>query len=153
MHLTNADFVHTAPDEFSTGWKMWPVTLFTWNSSIFSRCLHGTDEPGWILNFVRGFSICLCAKRCFGESKMASSSWGTTHPCNHAFNYKHFDGCGLHTALVKFSTVPPKDLTSSLVLKIFERLDVTIFVRLRVILCERSTYARKFSLSMHKTWP
>ena len=31
-----------APDEFSTGWKMWPDSSFEWDRSIFSISLHGT---------------------------------------------------------------------------------------------------------------
>ena len=31
-----------------------------------------------------------------------------THPCNHAFAVQNLDGQGVHSASVKFSTVPAK---------------------------------------------
>ena len=33
---------YVAPDEFSTGWKIWPDSSFERDRSIFSISLHGT---------------------------------------------------------------------------------------------------------------
>ena len=55
---------------FSTVEKFDRTLRFTWNRSIFSRCSHGTVEPGWILTFVRGFTICPCA-----ESYLSNPKW------------------------------------------------------------------------------
>ena len=58
---------------------------FAWSCLITSLCSHRTDEPGWILTFVGGFTICPWIECYFGKSKMVSPSWVTTHPCHHAF--------------------------------------------------------------------
>ena len=52
----------------------------------FTRTLrsHGTVEPGWILTFVRGFTICPYVERYFSKSKIESPNWVTKHPCKRA---------------------------------------------------------------------
>ena len=89
LHLV-LGYLLTVPVEFLTGWKIWLDTSFTRNRSIFSRCSHGTVEPGWTLTFVRGFTICPCAEPYLSKSKMASPSWVTTHPCNRVFTVQKF---------------------------------------------------------------
>ena len=69
-------------------------------------------RPGWILTFVRGFTICSCAERYLNKFNMASPSWVTTHPCNHAFTIQKFSRWRF-----KFWTVPVKNLTSILAFK------------------------------------
>ena len=83
-----------------------------------------------------------------------SSSWFTSHPCNHAFaveNFRRFtpcrpnfpypnlDGYGVHIESVKFSTEPVKNLTSRSILVFdFERLGVHIFVLLALFRVNRT---------------
>ena len=68
--------------------------------NIFSLiCSYRTDDPGWILNFVIGFTI-LPATECYllvNKSKMAHTSRVAIHPCNHTFavqKLKQFTPCG-----------------------------------------------------------
>ena len=68
---------HRCRSNFQPVEKFDRALRFTWNRSIFSRCSHGTVEPGWILTFVRFYHLPM--------RKMASPSWVTTHPCNRVF--------------------------------------------------------------------
>ena len=85
-----------------------------------------------------------------------SSSWSTSHPCNHAFAvqnvrrftpcrpnfpYPNLDGYGVHIESVKFSTEPVKNLTSRSILVFdFERLGVHIFVLLALFRVNKNTW-------------
>ena len=53
--------------------------LFTWKW-----------QTGSNSNFYDGFTIRLLAERYFSKPKMASTSWITTHPCNHTFAVQEF---------------------------------------------------------------
>ena len=85
-------FVHKALDEFSTGWKIWPDTLFTRNcrTVIFSsKASNNTSR----------------------KSMFARIHAATPLP------FKNLGGHGVHTLPFKFSTVSVKNLTSILAFK------------------------------------
>ena len=105
-------YLHMASGEFLTSWKIWPNTLFAWNCLISSLCSHRTDEPGWILTFVWGFTICPCVECYFGKSKMVSPSWVTTHPSHHAFAMQKLRWLWCSHCCVNFA-ISAKILTSS----------------------------------------
>lgn len=83
-----------------------------WNCLISSLCSHKTDEPGWILTFVWGFTICPCIECYFGKSKMVSPSWVTMHPCHHAFAMQKLRWLWCSHCCVNFA-ISAKILTSS----------------------------------------
>ena len=87
-------------------WRSSGKVTFTWhwNHSIFLLWVitHETDEQGWILTFVRGFTICSCA-----GYFLANPKWHLPAklPRIHAITplpYKLLDGYCVHTAPVKF---------------------------------------------------
>ena len=49
-----------------------------------------TNQVEFDVFFVRGFTICPCAKRYSGKSKLASPNLVTTHPCNRVFAVRNF---------------------------------------------------------------
>ena len=74
--------------------------------NIFSLiCSHRTDDPGWILNFVRGFTILPSTERYLlvNKSKMAYTSRVTIHPCNHIFVVQKFRWLERSHHVVKFT--------------------------------------------------
>ena len=76
-----------------------------------------------LTTFLSGFTIYPCAERHFATLKWHLPAELATQPCNHAFEtllpYKTLNSRGVHTALVKFSTMPAK-----IGIKILERLGV-----------------------------
>ena len=62
-------------------------------------CSHRTDDPGWILNFVRDFIVFPSTELYLlvNKAKMAHTSRVTINPCNHTFavqKFKQFTPCG-----------------------------------------------------------
>ena len=98
--------------DLSKGWA-WGHTVSGEFSkrSIFSLSSHGTDESGWILTSISGFTICHLVEFFFSKYKMMSSSRVLSHAFMQArlCRTKILDG---HTALVKFSTAPTENFTS-----------------------------------------
>lgn len=68
-------------------------------------CSHRTDDPGWILNFVRGFTIFPSTEGYLlvNKSKMAHTSRVTIHPCNHSFAVQKFRQLERSHHVVKFT--------------------------------------------------
>ena len=58
--------------------------------NIFAPFTRNRRTRSNLMFFVRGFTICPCAKRYFGKSKLASPNLVTTHPCNRVFAVRNF---------------------------------------------------------------
>ena len=104
----NSSYVHTA-------WKFDRTLRSHGTIQCSLHCSHGRNEPGWTLTFVRdvtlaNFKWCLPTKLprihvlcTYWEKltkKLCCKFWSA--PCS----YKNLFGYGVHTAPVKFSTVP-----------------------------------------------
>ena len=85
LHLYSLSLIHTAPNEFSTGWKSWPYSSFTRKSLVLNSALF--TRNWWIRLNLNHLPM---RRELLQQSKMASLSWVTTHPCNSAFAVQKF---------------------------------------------------------------
>ena len=114
---------------FSTGWKIWSDTSFHMEPfnifSLFTRNCRTRLN----FNFCQRFYHLPMRRELLTQSKMASPSWVTTHPCNRVFTVQKVSRPQCSYLPFKFSTVQVKDLTLDFSVQIFERSGVQIFVR------------------------
>ena len=64
---SNLGYIHTVPNEFSTGPKFRPGILFTRNRAKVSFCSDETDNRMKFVTLVSGFTISSCAQRFFNQ--------------------------------------------------------------------------------------
>ena len=107
-------YVKKAPDEFSTGWKLWPDTE---PFNIFAFLTRNLRTSLRIFFFQLFFLLPMRRILLHLKSSMASPSRVTTHPCDHALARQKFRWLWCSHLLI-------------FLFQMFERLGVQIFVRL-----------------------